>query len=162
MAVTAHPSRLKTSNPDYIIMACVGVLVALGVVSVYSSSFAVALAAYDNVNYFVIRQAGAAVIGLALMLFLMRFDYRYLRFVSPALMLAAVLGLAGVLVLGSDAPTYYQSARALTRENAKVVLDCLIADAARAIARGKGCAISLWPAARARAARDVRSTGRCS
>jgi 60 kDa SS-A/Ro ribonucleoprotein len=39
------------------------------------------------------------------------------------------------LVLGSDAPTYYQSARALTRENAKVVLDCLIADAARAIAR---------------------------
>ena len=39
------------------------------------------------------------------------------------------------LVLGSDAPTYYQSARALTRENAKAVLDCLAADAARAIAR---------------------------
>ena len=39
------------------------------------------------------------------------------------------------LVLGSDAPTYYQSARALTRENAKAVLDCLAADAARAVAR---------------------------
>jgi 60 kDa SS-A/Ro ribonucleoprotein len=39
------------------------------------------------------------------------------------------------LVLGSDAPTYYQSARALTRENAKSVLACLAADAPRAIAR---------------------------
>ncbi len=39
------------------------------------------------------------------------------------------------LVLGSDAPTYYQSARALTRENAKAVLDCLAADGARAVAR---------------------------
>lgn len=39
------------------------------------------------------------------------------------------------LILGSDAPTYYQSARALTRENAKVVERCLAADAARTIAR---------------------------
>jgi 60 kDa SS-A/Ro ribonucleoprotein len=39
------------------------------------------------------------------------------------------------LVLGSDAPTYYQSARALTRENAKSVLACLRDDAARTIAR---------------------------
>ena len=38
-------------------------------------------------------------------------------------------------MLGSDAPAYYQSARALTRENAKAVLDCLAADAARAVAR---------------------------
>src|SRR5688500_8009337 len=39
------------------------------------------------------------------------------------------------LVLGSDTPTYYQSARALTRENATAVLECLAADAARAVAR---------------------------
>jgi 60 kDa SS-A/Ro ribonucleoprotein len=39
------------------------------------------------------------------------------------------------LVLGSDAPTYYQSARALTRENAKGVLACLAEDAARTLAR---------------------------
>ena len=39
------------------------------------------------------------------------------------------------LVLGSDTPTYYQSARALTRENAKAVLECLAADPARAVAR---------------------------
>ena len=39
------------------------------------------------------------------------------------------------LVLGSDAPTYYQSARALTRENAKASSRCLAEDPARTIAR---------------------------
>jgi 60 kDa SS-A/Ro ribonucleoprotein len=39
------------------------------------------------------------------------------------------------LVLGSDAPTYYQSARALTRENAKGVLACLAENAQRTVAR---------------------------
>jgi 60 kDa SS-A/Ro ribonucleoprotein len=39
------------------------------------------------------------------------------------------------LVLGSDAPTYYQKAPALTRENAKVVERCFAADAARTVAR---------------------------
>jgi 60 kDa SS-A/Ro ribonucleoprotein len=39
------------------------------------------------------------------------------------------------LVLGSDAPTYYQAARALTRENAACVERCLAADAPRTIAR---------------------------
>lgn len=39
------------------------------------------------------------------------------------------------LVLGSDAATYYQSARALTRENAKAVQSCYAIDAARAVTR---------------------------
>lgn len=38
------------------------------------------------------------------------------------------------LILGSDAQTFYQSARALTRENADCVLRCLAANPARAIA----------------------------
>jgi 60 kDa SS-A/Ro ribonucleoprotein len=39
------------------------------------------------------------------------------------------------LVLGSDAPTYYQNARTLTRENASVVERCLAADAVRTVSR---------------------------
>jgi 60 kDa SS-A/Ro ribonucleoprotein len=39
------------------------------------------------------------------------------------------------LVLGSDAPTYYQSARALTRENARCVERCYALDAERTVAR---------------------------
>lgn len=39
------------------------------------------------------------------------------------------------LILGSDAPTYYQKAIALTRENTKVVQACYDADPARTVAR---------------------------
>ena len=39
------------------------------------------------------------------------------------------------LVLGSDAPTYYRNAPALTRDNAKAVDRCFAADAARTVAR---------------------------
>ncbi|NTF23620.1 TROVE domain-containing protein [Agrobacterium rubi] len=39
------------------------------------------------------------------------------------------------LILGSDAGTYYQKARALTRENAEVVADCWKADHVRTAAR---------------------------
>src|SRR5262245_55824594 len=38
------------------------------------------------------------------------------------------------LILGSDAPTYYQSARALTRENADCVTRCYERDAERTVA----------------------------
>ncbi len=67
---------------------------------VYSSSFAVGLEAFDNANYFVLRQILWAVIGAALMLTLMRIDYHRLRSISPLLMLAAIVSLAAVLVPG--------------------------------------------------------------
>lgn len=39
------------------------------------------------------------------------------------------------LILGSDSNTYYQTAKQLTRENAKCVSECLAEDAPRAVAR---------------------------
>jgi cell division protein FtsW len=95
--------RLHGGRPDYAILVTAVVLVVVGLVFVYSSSFAIALDAYDNVYYFVVRQAGAALIGLVLLFGLMRLDYRLLRYASPALMLGAVLTLAAVLVIGNDA-----------------------------------------------------------
>jgi cell division protein FtsW len=100
MAVTAHPARLKTGQPDYLILVTVGVLVVLGVVVVYSSSFALGLLDFGDGNYFVVRQAGFAVLGGVALLFFMRFDYRQLRVISPLLMLAAIIGLVAVLVPG--------------------------------------------------------------
>ncbi len=100
MAVTAHPSRIRTNNPDYIIMAVVGMLVVMGVLAVYSSSFALGLLEYGDANYFVLRQVMFAVAGGMAMWVMMKWDYRQLRIVSPLLMLAALLGLAAVLVPG--------------------------------------------------------------
>lgn len=101
--MTNQTSRLHAARPDYAILATSVALVVIGLIFVYSASFAIALAAYDDVNYFLIRQAASAVIGLVVMFALIRFDYRYLRFASPALMLAAILSLAAVLVVGNDA-----------------------------------------------------------
>lgn len=75
-------------------------LVVLGLLMVYSSSFALGLLAFNDANYFVARQAIWAAIGICLLVGLMRFDYRRLRAWSPLLMLAAIVLLAAVLVPG--------------------------------------------------------------
>ena len=100
--MTAETTRAHAGRPDYAILVTALALVVVGLIFVYSSSFAVALAAYEDINYFLVRQAGAALIGLAAMFTLMRLDYRFLRFLSPAFMLAAVLMLTAVLFAGTD------------------------------------------------------------
>jgi cell division protein FtsW len=95
-------SRLRAGRPDYAILVTALALVVIGLIFVYSSSFVIALSAYDDANYFLVRQTAAAVIGLAAMVFFMRFDYRHLRAFSPILMLTAVLALFLVLFMGTD------------------------------------------------------------
>jgi cell division protein FtsW len=93
-------ARRAGAQPDYLILGLVLGLVALGLLMVYSSSFALGLAAFDDPNYFVARQALWAAIGVALLIAMMRLDYRWLRSVSPLLMLAAIVALTAVLVPG--------------------------------------------------------------
>ena len=62
----------------------------IGLIFVYSSSFAIALGDFGDVNYFFFRQLGALLIGGIAMLVAMRFDYHRLRVLSPILMLVAV------------------------------------------------------------------------
>jgi cell division protein FtsW len=94
--------RLRPGRPDYAILVTTLALVVIGLIFVYSSSFAIALAEYDDVNYFLFRQLGAALLGLVAMFVLMRLDYRRLRLVSPLLMLLAVLSLVAVLAVGTE------------------------------------------------------------
>ena len=75
-------------------------LLVVGLLIVYSSSFALGILAFDDANYFVFRQAVWAAIGVAGLLVLMRIDYRWLRAISPLLVLAAIVGLVAVLVPG--------------------------------------------------------------
>jgi cell division protein FtsW len=96
-------SRLRPGRPDYAILVTAVALVVIGLIFVYSASFAIALAAYDDANYFLVRQTGAAIIGLVAMFVLMRLDYHLLRYASPLLMLGAVLSLTAVLFAGEEA-----------------------------------------------------------
>lgn len=100
MGVTAHPARLKVGSPDYLIAATAGVLVVVGVLAVYSSSFALGILEYGDANYFVLRQVFFGGLGMAAMFMLMKSDYRHLRVISPLLMLAAIVSLVAVLVPG--------------------------------------------------------------
>lgn len=79
------------------ILTLVTMLVIVGLIAVYSASFALGQLEYGSPYYFVARQAMWAVVGTGLLVFLMRTDYHRLRGVSPLLMLAALAGLAAVL-----------------------------------------------------------------
>ena len=95
-------SRLHPGRPDRAILVTALALVVIGLVFVYSASFAVALASFNDINYFIVRQTVSALVGLLLMFALMRIDYHRLRLASPALMLVAFVSLLAVLFVGSD------------------------------------------------------------
>ncbi|HXG35474.1 MAG TPA: FtsW/RodA/SpoVE family cell cycle protein, partial [Dehalococcoidia bacterium] len=80
-------------------MAAAG-LVGGGLLTVYSASFAVGYLEFNDTNYFVIRQALFAMIGVAAMVFFMRLDYHRLRSLSVLMMGLALLGLVAVLIPG--------------------------------------------------------------
>lgn len=101
--MTNQTSRLHAGRPDYAIAAAALALVVIGLIFVYSASFAVGIEEFNNANYFMVRQLAATLVGLVLMYGMMRFDYHRLRAISPVFMLAAVLTLALVLVIGGDA-----------------------------------------------------------
>ena len=105
MAAT-ETTRLRAGQPDSAILSLVVILVVLGLITVYSASFALGDLEYGNAYYFVARQALWAVIGVGLLVVLMRMDYRRLRPLSPLIMLAALLGLAAVLVPGIGVDRY--------------------------------------------------------
>jgi cell division protein FtsW len=74
-------------------------LLGLGIVLVYSSSFAVAYGKNIGANYFLFRQVTRALIALLLFTFFINVDYRFLSKYSGAIYVCAVALLAGVLLL---------------------------------------------------------------
>jgi cell division protein FtsW len=95
--------RLQAGKPDYAILATTFALVVIGLIFVYSSSFAIGLAEFGNVNYFLFRHLVAVILGAAALLFFMSVDYHRLRAFSPLIMLAAVVSLGAVLFIGTNA-----------------------------------------------------------
>ncbi|MQC18998.1 MAG: putative lipid II flippase FtsW [Chloroflexi bacterium] len=106
-AATPQPARsapaVKAHAPDYLLMTAVLVLSIIGLISVYSSSYALGDREFGDVNYFVKRQGIFLAVGIVLMLVAMRFPYRALRGLSPLIMLAAVVSLMAVLLVGVEA-----------------------------------------------------------
>ena len=76
-------------------------LVAFGLVMVYSASSARAAVAADDPAYYLKRQAVYALVGLGLLAFFSRFDFRRLRHFVPLLLAGSFVLLLAVLVLGT-------------------------------------------------------------
>jgi len=91
---------VRAGQPDYLILGLVAVLLVLGLITVYSASFAVGQLEYNDATYFAARQALWAGVGVLLLLFFMHSDYRLLRYASPLMMVVAVASLMAVLVPG--------------------------------------------------------------
>jgi len=72
----------------------------VGLLVVYSASFAIGHLEYGDTNYFIARQAAFALVGLVLLWVLMRFDYHTLRPLSIGLMAIALASLLAVLLPG--------------------------------------------------------------
>ena len=75
-------------------------LVAFGIVCVYSATSAPAAVGGGNPNFYVERQGLYAVLGIVLMVLAMRWDYRRLRALSPALVITSLVLLLAVLAIG--------------------------------------------------------------
>ena len=94
-----HEDR-PSHEPDYLLLTVVLLLSVIGIIAVYSSSYALGERQFHDPNFFVKRQAIFMVIGLLLMAGTMHLPYHLLMRFSPLIMLAAVVGLALVLVPG--------------------------------------------------------------
>lgn len=79
------------SAPDFGLFFVVIVLVLFGLVMIYSSSGAFAYERFGHSYSLLAKQALAALIGLALLIFLMNFDYRKLFYIDDVFLVAAII-----------------------------------------------------------------------
>jgi cell division protein FtsW len=87
----------RPGQPDYLLLVATAMLVIVGLLAVYTSSFAVAYNDYGNANYFVIRQAIFAGLGMIALVFFMQLDYNKLRFLSVPMLAISLASLVVVL-----------------------------------------------------------------
>ncbi len=102
----ATPKNPITQSPDYLVMLSTGLLVILGLQTVWSATFGISLAEYGDVNYYVTRQGLWAFIGGVVMVVLARLDYHRWRRWSIAILVVAVAALAAIQMPGFGVASY--------------------------------------------------------
>src|ERR1700716_1843757 len=98
--------KLEPRRPDYLLLASTIALLVLGTLMVYSASFAVAHNEFNDNAYFLVRQLMWIGVGGALMLVVMRVDYRRWRALSLPIMFGCIALLVLVLVPGIGTSNY--------------------------------------------------------
>jgi cell division protein FtsW len=93
-------SNAASQRPDYLLVLIVVALVLIGLIMVYSATFALGYTYFDQPTYYLIRQAVWAAMGLDIMALVMRVDYHKWQKLSVVFMLLTVALLLYVLLAG--------------------------------------------------------------
>lgn len=104
MAKKKNKSELILKNPlDFTLLITVFILLGLGIITVLSASSPTALAETgDNSYKYVVKQIQAAVIGVALMFFLSKVDYKVWQKNYKVIFAFCIAILLGVCILGAS------------------------------------------------------------
>jgi cell division protein FtsW len=102
MTAIAYAPARDSRKLDLAIVALTAALVGVGIVAVFSASFAKEAAAFGDTMFYAKRQAAAAAIGAVGMVFAARFNLRKLRRIAYPAVLIAFVALLLVLVFGVE------------------------------------------------------------
>ena len=83
---------------DIVFLSLVLMLLTVGLVMLFSASYAFSLEYYNNSYKFISRQSLFAVVGVVAMLVISRIDYHYWRKFAPAIYIISILMLLTLLV----------------------------------------------------------------
>ena len=98
-----RPGRGGTGRPDLTLALLAVILSLVGLIAIYSASWVIALERFDNLYYYLSRQAVALVAGLILMIICASLDYQIWKRLAPAGFLITLLLLTAVLTpLGTE------------------------------------------------------------
>ena len=92
---------LWTNDAEPVIVIMVLLLV-LGTLNVFSSSFVMATIDYDNPYYFLTRHLIMLVVGLGAFAFCRKFNYMRWRYLMPGMVAFIIIALVAVLIVGTE------------------------------------------------------------
>ncbi len=94
--------RLIRTRTDYVLIVVVAILLILGLMMVYSSTFDMAYRGWGNANRFLYRQLVWTALGTVALVVLARIDYhRWQRWAVP-IMVVTLLAMGGVVIIGKE------------------------------------------------------------
>ncbi len=100
--MTGGSRSVQTRGIDVALVMAVAALLAIGLIMVYSTTYALGFRLYGNPNYFLIRQGMWVVVGVAALLIMMRIEYTGWQRVSVLMMAGMLLTLAVLLIFGGE------------------------------------------------------------